>query len=288
MKTNFLLTSVLSIVAFVFLFSSCETPENNVPTNSYIAADMLSDNIINAYIQANDELNFTNSYKQNLAQILTGQSINEIFIEPNNLVDNFELKINIFSAYRDYIYEIRTTNIIDNQEIDKKILVIIDYIDSLQNPEYSDKAADIRDYVSAYKFDKNIANYELTNLLFKIWDTDVISWVSTLNNAYDLYSETVDSISEDVFDQDKLEKFVYEPYKDKATLVNVYKLNMKQEAFEQKSNFISQTTELKSIFSSLRNIFLDISNNKDNKDLDSYLVDQIMNQLKNYNENSQN
>lgn len=285
MKTKLFIITLSAILAFSVFFSSCEAPKNKVETNSYVAGGMISELILGVYLQANNDLNYASAYQQDLAQILSGDYNNNIDIKPLSLVDNFDTKINLFSAYRDFMIKMQEQNLMPDQSVESSILAVLDYVDSLNMDEYTQKSHEIRDYIAGYKYDINTANYEISNIVFDIFDTDVLFWISELNKAYITYAATVDSIPVDVFDQDKLEKFVYEPYKDKQTLVNVYKLNMKQDAYERKTIFIDKATRIKTTFSRLRTVYLNIANNDDNDDIDYYLIEQILNELKNYNTN---
>lgn len=283
MKTKTFIITLSAIVAFSFIFSSCESTQNDVETNSYVAGDMISEAIIGIYLQANNDLNYASTYQQDLAQILTGDYNNRIDIQPLYLVDNFETKVNLFSAYRDFMIKMQEQKLLPDQSVESSILAVLDYIDSLKVEDYTQKSYEIRNYIAGYKFDINIASYEISNIVFNIFDTDVLYWISVLNKTYNIYSTTVDSIPVDVFDIDKLEKYVYEPYKDKQTLVDVYKLNMKQEAYERKTIFIDKATRIKTTFSRLRTVYLNIANNGDNDDVDYYLIEQILNELNNFN-----
>jgi len=285
MKTKTFLLTIVSIIAFSFFFSSCEAPENDVQTNSFVAGYMISEDIIGLYIQANNELNYTNVYQQDLALILTGNYNVGLNIHPADLVSDFETKLNLFSAYRDFMIKMQANRLMDDQNVQNSILIVLDYIDSLNVADYTDKTNEIRNYIAGYKYNLNTASYEVSNIIFDIFDADVLFWITELNKAYIKYSITVDSIPVDVFDQDKLEKYVYEPYSDKQTLVNVYKLNMKQEAYKQKTIFIDRATRIKTTFSRLRTVYLNIANNNDNNDVDYYLVEQILNELKNFDTN---
>lgn len=285
MKTKTIFLSLIALLSVTLFLSSCEEGGNDVKTNSYVAGDMISEDIINVYISANDELNYTSAYQQDLAQILTGDYNGDLNFTPLSLVEDFDIKINLFSAYRDFMIKMQAQKLMQNEGIESSILSVLDYIDTLNSDEYTDKSNEIRNYISGYKYDLQVAVYELSNLVFEIFDADVLFWISELNKAYIFYSTTVDSIPDDVFDEDKLEKYVYEPYSDKQTLVNIYKLNMKQDAYERKTVFIDKATRIKTTFSRLRTVYLNIANNGDNNDVDYYLIEQILNELKNFDTN---
>ncbi len=286
MKTKKLLLFLTVIFSVFILISSCQETGKNYQKNSYLAGDMLSNYIIQTYYQAHNKLNYSNSYRQELAYILKGEIIDSVEVSNSNLVENFEVKINLFSAYRELMIEMQTKKNASNEDIVTEINTVLNFVDSLNDSTYSPKIKEIRDYISSYKYDLNSAVFEITDLVFKIWENDVISWINKLNKSYNLYAKTVDSIPTDIFDEDKLQKYVYEPYKDKQTLVNIYKLNMKQDAYEQKSIFLDKATNLKAIFSRLRNVFLNIYTEETTGDTDFYLIEHILSELKNYDKNT--
>lgn len=285
MKTKINTLIILSIIIGSITLNSCENTKTDYKKQIYTAADFLSQKIIDTYLHANYKINYKNSYQQELANILKGEKTNDNQTPSIQPIHKFNYKLNLFTAYRELMFELQNNKNPNNQTVREKINTVLNFSDSLNNQKNTAKSNEIRKYISAHRFDINIAIYETTNIIFQTYKKDVNQWTATLKEKYTQYSKTVNQIPEDIFDHEKLEKFIYEPYKNKTTLTNIYKLNMKQNFYEQNTKFINNAIAIKNTFNSLRKALQNTTNNQ--SELNNYLIEQIINEIKTYNSQKQ-
>ncbi len=260
MRTYKILLIIISVV-FTFSLSSCVPNASNDEQKVYLSGEMLAKNIIEYYFIAADEITNSNNYQLELAGIL---SDTKPFIDEKTIIEDAGARIELFSEYIAVLEEMQKPAGIDKNP-KQKIFSLLQTLES-QNICSEDTIKLLRDYISANQFDINIAVFEATSIMYNVWQNDVLNWKDILNYSYETYAKMVDNIPSEVFDEEKLIKFVYEPYKGKQTLVNVYKLNMKQEAFEKKSEFLNETIFLMNIFLDLKTLYFQYSNQSTDKD----------------------
>ena len=271
-------SKVSIFVLVLIIFSACSEATQNNSAVVYKNGEMLTNNIVKTYFYASEEINFDLNAKQELADLLLNNS-NQADIEKILLVENYSQKIEIFAYYSKILKTFESGKI--NIDVTKEFNSLLNEVDSLNNSEFSRISEEIRNYTYSVNFNNQIGLYEITNLLYSIWLKDVLKWQETLNESYTKYAKTIDNIPESVFDESKLEKFVYEPYRGKQNLVKVYKLKIKQEAFEMKNNFNKKTTTLVSAF----DLYTQIINELTQKNPDNNFIylshEKILNQLNN-------
>jgi hypothetical protein len=277
MKTKFIFLTFLAFAIGGF-FSSCEAPQQDNMTQAYKNGEILMNKIINLYYRANEDVNFTGAYQQQLAELLAGNALDTIQVEQLQLVDNITKKIEIFSFYEKILQSAQTD--IAGEQIKGEIISLLDAVDSLNNEKYSEKTKKIEDYVKAVNMQPAIAVYEVSDLVYQIYQDDVLSWLQILTAAYNKYAATIDNIPDDVFDEQKLEKFVYQPYKGKKTLIDVYKLNLKQDAYEAKTKFNDKATMLMSIFDEFESVVQELSKKSPDRNYVYFSNEKIFTQLK--------
>jgi len=278
MNKNMSFSKVSIFVLVLIIFSACSEATQNNSAVVYKNGEMLTNNIVKTYFYASEEINFDLNAKQELADLLLNNS-NQADIEKILLVENYSQKIEIFAYYSKILKTFESGKI--NIDVTKEFNSLLNEVDSLNNSEFSRISEEIRNYTYSVNFNNQIGLYEITNLLYSIWLKDVLKWQETLNESYTKYAKTIDNIPESVFDESKLEKFVYEPYRGKQNLVKVYKLKIKQEAFEMKNNFNKKTTTLVSAF----DLYTQIINELTQKNPDNNFIylshEKILNQLNN-------
>jgi len=240
------LTIGISIL-FIFIIglNSCSKDEKNLKRDTYIVGAEIVDNMIKNY-QEIEEGNFISKYQDELISILTSTDSVVSLYDFSNTVFTADMKqkINAFRALKK-VYN--TCNLLSdknfnlqNTDLSNFVTIACNSLDSLElSDETIIKVDEIRNYVMASKFSQELAVYELTLVYQEVWNTDSENWIEILNSSYDKYSAGLESVPMEVFNQDKLEKFVYEPYQGKEMLVKIYKLNLKDEAYKQ----INETTE---------------------------------------------
>ena len=216
--------------------------------------------------------------------VLASENIDSIRYEPLELVDDFSSRIKIFTEYLSFLQELNKEDFLTTQSIESKMFSLLNTLDSSDVADLS-KNNDIKNYISANQYNLDLAVAEISKVVYQIWENDVIEWREKLNEAYLRYSVMVDKIPDRVFDEAKLEKFVYEPYKGKETLVKVYKLNMKQEANRERTIFVDRTVFLMNTFLRLTNIYTDLTLRSADQSKVTWQVEQIYNSLKTFEAN---
>ncbi|MBN2893178.1 MAG: hypothetical protein JXL97_15010 [Bacteroidales bacterium] len=284
MKTKLIIPTIFIFTLAMFLLSSCGTQQTQDEKQiAYKSGEMLAKNIIEYYFIAHEEIHYANSYQLELASLLSTDENDTIVEEPFVLVNNVEIKVKLFTEYISLLQELQKKESIRSQSIDFKMFSLLNLLDSSKLCS-ADSIEMITDYISANQYNQELAVSGITELMFNIWNTDVIEWNRKLSKAYNNYAQMIDNIPTDVFDEDKLEKYVYEPYEGKATLVKIYKLNMKQEAYEQKSVFIDRTTFLMKTFLDLNGVYFRLAQGNDMEYV-SWANEQIYNSLKTFEQN---
>lgn len=265
---------IVAVIVAITMLTACEPSNNDNTPLFYKDGEMIANNIINTYYLASEKLNFEINSQQNLVNVLASRPQNSKII---NLVDNYNLKVQIFALYSGILKEFEQNNV--NENIKVGFINLLNSVDSLNTANLMNKTELLRNYVLAANFDAKVALYETTNLMNKLWLNDVLFWKSTLENEYIQYAKVVDQIPETAFDEAKLEKFVYAPYSGKGNLVNVYKLNLKQDAFEINNAFNNRANILLSAFDSYSQIIGELNQAKPNLDFISLNHEKILAQL---------
>ncbi len=284
MRTKYKLFSILFSAIFVFSLTACAPNAGNDKQKIYISGEMLAKNIIEYYFTASEQISYANNYQMELANLLTSQSIDNETFGAFNLIEDANERIKLFSEYIAILEEMQKPDS-PNKNPKQKIFNLLKILEN-QNICSEDTVKLLQEYISANQFDMNIAVYETTSLMFEVWENDVLSWQKILNKSYDEYVALVEQIPADVFDEAKLTKFVYEPYQGKQTLVDVYKLNMKKEAFEQKANFLNKTIFLLNTFLDLKTLYFQFSNQNSDEGYVEFTNTHIYNALVNFEENN--
>ncbi len=273
-------------ISFIFIIglNSCSKTEKNLKRDTYIVGAEIVNNMIKSYQQIEDE-NFISKYQNELISILTSQDSISIY-NFSNIVFTPDLKQKL-TAFRAFKKVYNTYNLLSdknfnlqNTDLSNFVTIACNSLDSLElTEETSKKVEEIRNYVSASKFSKELVVYELTFVYQQIWLEDSENWVEILNNSYEKYSAGLESVPMDVFDQDKLEKFVYEPYQGKEMLVKIYKLNLKDEAYKQITKSIEQINFLTDALDELNFINIEFTKQMPANQEIEYKVDNLKEML---------
>lgn len=248
MEKNFThIRLILIIFSLIFILSSCVEDKRNLKSENYKAGIEVIDQIIDSYSQMSD-VSFTAKYNQQLVSILSdSKAITYEGIcfsdDAMNKIIAFESLKKVYTKYNlitDKNFTSKTAHIAE------AIFASCNALDSLDiNDEISDQLTIISEYVSASSFDENIAIHGLTEQYLTVWQKDVTFWKLLLNKSYSDYSDGIDEIPAEIFDEEKLSKFVYEPYSTKDVMVEIYKLNLKDEAYKEKETVSQKLDDIK-------------------------------------------
>ena len=253
---NKIIQKILVLFSVILLAYSCEAPQDNGLEDAVKNGRGLVTEIFKIYYQAQTEINYSVSKKQNLALILTGESIDNMG-KPLVLVDNYEVKQNILSTYDNILANYFEMS---DDELKSEILHLINQFDSLnvKNEDLTTDLEKMKKYAGSVNFTREKAIYGLSDLIYRMYFADVLVWQHKLDSAYDDFSEKLNQIPDDVFDQTKLEKFVYEPYKGKHNLVKIYKMNLKEEAYEEKTKFTDKANKILLLYQDYEKVLQEI------------------------------
>jgi molecular chaperone GrpE (heat shock protein) len=87
-------------------------------------------------------------------------------------------------------------------------------------------AKSINSYLKSSRYDQNNVTKLLLNALQEIWQKDVESLNLILNGVFDNFQTALAAVPDKSFSEEKLIKYVYQPYDGKHNLVAAYKLNL--------------------------------------------------------------
>jgi hypothetical protein len=266
------------------MFAACSNKKYD-NSETFKNGQAIAQHILKTYYIANEKINFDFLQRQELAELLEGEKISSTK-KSLNLVKKYNTKLNIFAAYEKIL--VRLSDNHQNKLLKQDFSSLLQDINNLDNKKFSRQCSDIKKILNSSAHNYNQIIYKISLLLYNLYQNDVFSWIQKLDSSYNYYSATIDRIPTNVFDKDKLEKFIYEPYKGKNNLIKIYKLKLKQEAYEKKSRFNDKTTNLLDIFNSYISILQE--NTKKDKDLDYiyFTNNKISNTLKSYNINDEN
>ncbi len=250
-----LLLLFIGLITFIF---SCQQSQK-VNTDVYTTALKLSDKIIDVYLTI-DKINENTYYRQSLASILT-DSGKTIAFKPILRNKN---DIEIIMAYKDYLSDVysKITNNenISDATVKADVKALLTLVDSLHPNVYSRKIEKISALISNPNIKFDILTYYVVDLLSDILYSDVKKWVSSVDSAYNVYAYKLDRIPISVFDMQKLQKYIYEPYKGNKKLVEIYKQNLKQEAMIYKNKFKDKATGAYIAMKDFKELLLELHN----------------------------
>lgn len=245
-NSKFYKIAVAALFASIFILSSCVPSKRNIKSETYKAGIEILDKIISTYREMS-EISYSNEYNQQLISILSDKKYikSETVCSSDDLMSKiiaFETLKKVYMKY-DMSSDENFTTKTSGAAI--SLFNSCNALDSLDISEDISKEINIiLDYISASKFDENLAIQGLTEQFIIVWKKDVAKWQLNLIKSYKNFAAGVDEIPYTIFDEEKLSKFVYEPYSSKEVMVDIYKLNLKNEANILKSTTISKLNDL--------------------------------------------
>ena len=151
---------------------------------------------------------------------------------------------------------------------------ILIQIDTLL-PERKEDTKKIKSYLTSVSVNLEYTLYLITNLITDIYKNDVNKWRKALDSSYNVFAKKIDSVDNSVFDAQKLEKFVFEPYKDPEKLAEIYKLNLKKEAYKFKSTFNDNAARYYLALKDFSEVLAEFQTNNPNLDYIYYKINLI-------------
>ena len=208
-------------------------------------------NMSEIYSQIED-VAITNEFDNALANVLSHQDPNYNPVVATN--EDLRQKIEIFNLYRIALHEYSK---LTSAESTLKSLSpfsnacgnITAKFNSAKDSSLHAKAIVINSYITAQRYNTDKVINILITLLDDIWQKDSKDWNNNLNESFANYQLAINNIPEESFNEEKLSKYVYQPYDGKTALVEAYKLNLIKERYDYIRGFVNKqdniTTALK-------------------------------------------
>ncbi|MBR6176546.1 MAG: hypothetical protein IKQ70_01520 [Bacteroidales bacterium] len=189
-----------------------------------------------------EDVTITNEFDNALAGVLSNQELNYNPIAATN--ETLREKITIFNLYRIAVHEYSK---LTSAESNLKSLAPFSNACSSITKKFSNSqdtvlvniANSINSYISSQRFNIDQVMKLLINSLDIIWQNDTKNWNNLLNESFTSYQDAINNIPEESFNEEKLAKYVYQPYEGKTALVQAYKLNLIKERYDYIRGFVN-------------------------------------------------
>ncbi|MBO7142423.1 MAG: hypothetical protein J6V76_04865 [Bacteroidales bacterium] len=249
-------TLIIAAAAFVSTaaFQSC----NNAPyqktnvKNRMAGVTIQALNNMSEIYSGIEDVAIKNEFDNALAAVLSHQDPNYNPIAATN--DELRQKLDIFNLYRIAVHEY--TKLTSAESTLKSLAPfsnacasITAKFSSSNDTTLHAKAVVINSYISSQRYNTDKVMNILINMLDDIWQQDTKDWNNRLNESFSNYQLAISNIPEESFNEEKLSKYVYQPYEGKTALVEAYKLNLIKERYDYVRGFVNSqdniTTALK-------------------------------------------
>ncbi len=225
---------VLSL-AFSVVFQSCGTSigESITLTKSKIESrlafqgELLMDNMIDAYRQLQD-IQFDGEFDGAVAGVLS-ESGNTY--QPRQLMDvQMRDKLRVLYLYKQALHEYALLS--DEGFTGKQAAFascaksIVEAFENMKDTAAYKKVSLLLPIIKSSRYNENLVAGCLANGLGEMWNRDVDSWHVAVNESFVDFQNFVSAIPDNAFNEDKLLKYVYQPYEGKHNLSEIYKLNL--------------------------------------------------------------
>ncbi len=248
-----LIIAAAAIVGISALNSCNNAPYQKTNAKNRMASVTIQalNNMSEIYSQIED-VAITNEFDNALANVLSHQDANYNPVVVTN--EDLRQKIEIFNLYRIAIHEY--TKLTSAESTLKSLSPfsnacgnITAKFKSAQDSTLHEKATVINSYITSQRYNTDKVMNILINLLDDIWQKDTKDWNNMLNESFANYQLAINNIPEESFNEEKLTKYVYQPYDGKTALVEAYKLNLIKERYDYVRGFVNSqdniTTALK-------------------------------------------
>jgi hypothetical protein len=157
------------------------------------------------------------------------QNINEKM----GLIDLFNSLLEKYNQLSDQKFNAKSVNIDDN------FTLISSALDTMKFPEEVKTKIDpvgltYKRLLMTKRYDRLEILFYLSQIMNEIWRSDVKNCKFNLDAMFVKYESAIKNIPASVFDVEKISKTLNEPYSEKAVIINVYKLRLREKAFHRK------------------------------------------------------
>lgn len=199
-----------------------------------------------------EEVAIKNEFDNALAAVLSNQYPDYNPVAATN--EELRQKIDIFNLYRIAVHEY--TKLTSAESTLKSLAPFSNACASItakfrsaNDSSLHEKAVVINSYITSQRYNTDKVMNILINMLDDIWQKDSKNWNNLLNESFANYQTSIYNIPEESFNEEKLSKYVYQPYEGKTALVEAYKLNLIKERYDYVRGFVNSqdniTTALK-------------------------------------------
>lgn len=252
---NILLVSILAI--------SCKNSEISNTDKAISNTQHLVPLISDFYTKAQKYTNLNEQKTIELKSVLINQNI-EISKKPIIFIQNFNKKQNILSIFYDITSNI---NKFSNQDLIQKLILLTKAVDQadFNNSEITDKNDKIKEYVKSKELKKINAMYLIFDLLATIYFDETHVWADVLDSSYNHFAKEIDNIPDDNFDTVKLNKIIKLEHKNNDNAINLYKKELKRNAYMKKIFFLNKAFQLYNISKDITDVFNELSKGTTNQ-----------------------
>ncbi len=265
---------IILLLAFIPFIFGCNQ-KKEIFDEVYETSVKLTDEIIQTYLKL-DKINTETKFRENLTKILSDKGADTIDFNPVLLNKK---DVEIFIVYKNFLIVAHNVengnNALNINDLKIAALSVLNLIDSLKGDSLKEQTDQIRRLLSTPKIDKNVLLYRITQIVADVYHYDVEQWINSIDSAYNTYYIMVKNIPNSVFDIQKLQKYVYEPYKGDDKLIEIYKQNLRQEAIIFKNKFKDRITGAYVSLRDLQDIFLEMTNRTPDPMLINYKLARI-------------
>jgi predicted nucleic-acid-binding Zn-ribbon protein len=254
MKRKKLLIYVLAVFAAAFTAQSCGTNLGETITvtktklENALASktELVIDEMVDVYSQI-DELSFQSEYDNALAGVLADMH-GEFQSDLTDTV--IRKKIYLLTLYKQAVQEyalLADDGFTGKQSAFSKCCTMIQKEFSVMGDTVAAAyAKSINSYLKTPRYDQNDVAKILLKALQSVWEEDVKNFNEKLSSDFSAYQSLLAQMPGESFSEEKLTKYVYQPYAGKKNLVEAYKLNLIKERRQALRRLVQQQDNISS------------------------------------------
>lgn len=254
MKRKKLLIYVLAVFAAAFTVQGCGTNLSETITvtktkleNSLASkTEQVIDEMVGVYTQM-DDLSFQSEYDNALAGVLADMR-GEFQSELTDTA--VRKKIYLLTLYKQAVQEyalLADDGFTGKQTAFSKCCTMIQREFAAEGDTVAaGYAKSINSYLKTPRYDQNDVAKILLKALQSVWEEDVKNFNEKLSSDFSAYQSLLAQMPGESFSEEKLTKYVYQPYEGKHNLVMAYKLNLIKSRREDLKTFVNDQDNISS------------------------------------------
>jgi len=244
----------LAVFAAAFTAQSCGTNLGETITvtktklENALASktELVIDEMVDVYSQI-DELSFQSEYDNALAGVLADMH-GEFQSDLTDTV--IRKKIYLLTLYKQAVQEyalLADDGFTGKQSAFSKCCTMIQKEFSVMGDTVAAAyAKSINSYLKTPRYDQNDVAKILLKALQSVWEEDVKNFNEKLSSDFSAYQSLLAQMPGESFSEEKLTKYVYQPYAGKKNLVEAYKLNLIKERRQALRRLVQQQDNISS------------------------------------------